>query len=692
MQKIKSILLVTAVTLLLFTRFVNLGWGLPYPMHPDERNMAVAIQGLACHVAWPVSASRVKECLNPHFFAYGQLPLYLSYAGIGLMHLFSPAGAPASFDEAVMALRIISAIASVLTAAVLMNILFLYVPRKRFAFHFTSFLLIIFSPYFIQFSHFGTTESLLMLCYSTLLYLCLRAIRAKTVSKRQIIALGIVAGVASAVKVSSLLFWFLPAGILAVTAFPNRKLIGTRMIRLCLSLCLLGGTAGLVTLLLSPQNVISLPDFLGALSYESSVAMGTYIAFYTKQFVGTVPVLYQLQFIFPYVLGWPVFLVFAGSFFLLPWDRKHNILRFAFLLYFIPSSATFAKWTRFMAPILPLATVMALLFAYHAATYILKHFSRMGKAAVVLAALLAILPGIAFLSVYTEKDVRFRASEWIYANIEEGQAILSETANVIDIPVPSSSITTRIPQYQYTSFNFYEVDQNPALQDRLAQEIGIAGYIFVPSRRVFANLTCVASKGELILPPASCERATEYPILDTYYRRLLDGSFGFSLKHTETAYPRLSLFGKTIVSFPDESAEETWTVFDHPVIRIYGRSKKNNVRVQGDVPLDFSSYPLVSVRINGVSKKLLVADSPERWSQGLMYARSLEGADGMLFVFPESSPLSFWNKNTVSDLTLYWMRGDTIVGTADMKSIEKTKEVVSFSSPSPVDRVAEILK
>ena len=29
------------IGLLVYSRFINLGWGLPYPMHPDERNMAM---------------------------------------------------------------------------------------------------------------------------------------------------------------------------------------------------------------------------------------------------------------------------------------------------------------------------------------------------------------------------------------------------------------------------------------------------------------------------------------------------------------------------------------------------------------------------------------------------------------------------------------------------------------------------
>jgi len=44
------------------------------------------------------------------------------------------------------------------------------------------------------------------------------------------------------------------------------------------------------------------------------------------------------------------------------------------------------------------------------------------------------------------------------------------------------------------------------------------------------------------------------------------------------SYPKITLFGKTFIEFPDENAEETWSVFDHPVIRIY--KKSSNVKAQ----------------------------------------------------------------------------------------------------------------
>ena len=41
-------LLLLLFLVLIYTRVVGLNWGLPYPMHPDERNMANAITSMTC--------------------------------------------------------------------------------------------------------------------------------------------------------------------------------------------------------------------------------------------------------------------------------------------------------------------------------------------------------------------------------------------------------------------------------------------------------------------------------------------------------------------------------------------------------------------------------------------------------------------------------------------------------------------
>ena len=222
----------------------------------------------------------------------------------------------------------------------------------------------------------------------------------------------------------------------------------------------------IVSIIFSPHNIISFPDFISSIRYESSVALGSYVAFYTRQFVGSIPVIFQLTKIFPYALGWPQYILAILGFFLLSWKNKYiNLLRFALLVYFIPTSFMFAKWSRFMAPVLPIMSVFAVLFLH-------KIFDRFITIIKIIIIIIIIIPGFVYLSIYQNQDIRFEASQWIYQNIPTGSKILSETANVVDIPIQSpNDVRTGfkpVPtNYQYAFFNFYDLDENPDLPVQL---------------------------------------------------------------------------------------------------------------------------------------------------------------------------------------------------------------------------------
>src|SRR3990172_12421402 len=83
-----------------FLRFYNLMHDFPYFFNPDERNMAIAVTRFTlpaklseiplCIISEFFSkpqpkadqpmAETTNDCnLNPHFFAYGQFPLYLAF-------------------------------------------------------------------------------------------------------------------------------------------------------------------------------------------------------------------------------------------------------------------------------------------------------------------------------------------------------------------------------------------------------------------------------------------------------------------------------------------------------------------------------------------------------------------------------------------------------------------------------------
>lgn len=105
----------------------------------------------------------------------------------------------------------------------------------------------------------------------------------------------------------------------------------------------------------------------------------------------------------------------------------------------------------------------------------------------------------------------------------------------------------------------------------------------------------------------------------------------------------------------------------------------------------WDGYESRDMVIEGKSYHLLLADTPEKQELGLMYVTTLEGYDGMLFTFPTLSVKSFWNKNTLVDLQIYWMNDYEIVGTEILPSIYKTGSIKTITSPGPANTVVELL-
>jgi hypothetical protein len=600
------------VGVLVYSRFVNLGWGLPYPMHPDERNMVVAILQMDCDPQGRVGAlDGWLECFNPHFFAYGQFPLFIALA-ISRAHQFVTGtfGESLLYENVTMALRLIAAVASVATGIVSYRIVLLLAPLlsgkkqgrpdDRFVVAGLS-LLFVFVPGLIQSARFGTTESLLMFLYLCLIYGALLVYGGKLRLWQFSAISGALCGVALATKISALPFLAIPALALLSLHIPDWKGFTKHrksvLVKNGLMLARLAGyglgvllLAGLLAVVLSPYNVIRYPDFRSSMQYESGIGFGTILAFYTRSFFDTLPVLFPFSRILPFVFGVPMLALFLAGFAMLPWKtRETALLRMAILLSFVPQAFFYAKWTRFIAPMYPVAAVIAVAFLYMVYARASARWAaqaRLVRGVLALVVFVTILPGLAFLSVYVRPDIRYTASEWIYKNVPENAYLLAETANVVDIPIPVPPDTIPERNYTYISFDFYHIDENPFLAEELRGHIERADYIIVNSRRVFENHTCLdpddPPTGALLsidqtLPvpafgPDRCASfAATYPRLERYYDALFSGELGFDRVATFESYPELRLFGVPLLEFPDEEAEETWTVFDHPVIRIYKR-------------------------------------------------------------------------------------------------------------------------
>ncbi|MBI2023822.1 DUF192 domain-containing protein [Candidatus Giovannonibacteria bacterium] len=95
------------------------------------------------------------------------------------------------------------------------------------------------------------------------------------------------------------------------------------------------------------------------------------------------------------------------------------------------------------------------------------------------------------------------------------------------------------------------------------------------------------------------------------------------------------------------------------------------------------------VKVNGRELKVKIADNERKREEGLQNVPSLDGYDGMLFVFEKSAPVSFWNKNTFLNLDIIWIENNKIIGISYLPKIG-TDGIRIVDSPGPVGAVLEI--
>ena len=206
----------------------------------------------------------------------------------------------------------------------------------------------------------------------------------------------------------------------------------------------------------------------------------------------------------------------------------------------------------------------------------------------------------AFTRIYTQPHSRIAASRWIYANIPAGAAITSESWDdglPLDLDGYSHDRYIGIQTYPYAeddeSKYIGSVDKDgkrvPGLFDQLDQ----ADYVILTSNRVYGSATRLPMR---------------YPALTRYYHYLFSGELGFAQVADITSYP--ALFG---IAIPDQSAEEAFTVYDHPRVLIFKKnaaySRANTERlIAGDVAWD-EVYKLPTIRASKVPTALRLTEA-----------------------------------------------------------------------------------
>ncbi len=527
----------TALVLILvfgtLLRLTNLNWDSYLAFHPDERN-----------ISWAVTRIHFFSQMNPQFFAYGGLPIYL-YRALGEIVARITGDTNWIFDWGHIAVigRYISALLSS------MSILLIFLVGKKIfspAVGLLSAFLLAFSPWAIREAHFATTET--MLVFFLLLLLL--------ISNKKPVLSGIILGLATAAKTTSVLFALIPLTrlVLPLTFF-SRPLKKSQSIRqTILSIFLLTVIAGIIFFLFSPYTILDWQHFKKSMDYESGVALGRFPVPYTLQFLKTIPYIYQLH-----TMLWqagPIAIIGTIGLLLLAFTtikrKNHTFAIFLIfpLIYFLWQGNWFTKFARYNVPLLPFLTISAAWLMIN----IFKKISKkrfywiIGLFAYWIIGLFHLWWGVANWTIYLRPQTRVEASKWMIRNIPSTAIIYTEHWNDgLPVFLPDDPVIS----FQRELLNVYDPDTENKIAT-LTNQLEKGDFIILSTRRIWGTIPDMSDR---------------YPYTSQLYKDLLNGTSDYKEVARFTSYP--SLFGITI---NDDPAEESIQVFDHPTVRIF---KKN---------------------------------------------------------------------------------------------------------------------
>lgn len=548
-------------------RFYRLDWGRPQVFHPDEARVSYAIGDIDRQAAAlrsklargeRVSFRQRIEAYNPHFFAYGSLPLYvtrslhdaLSTAGVYCSRVLQAAGLKRirlSPPDLFVVGRGISAFFDTLTILMVFLIGSRLFSRRAGA---LASLFFAFTVFHIQLAHFITVDVTLASLIAVTIYFCARVMEEGRL--RHYLLTGLCAGLAVATK-----FTALPILIPLLTAHLAFCWRERRFTSLAQWGKLIIGLAALAAFFTAgePFFLLDHREFVRQIREQRDMVQGRWSPPWTYQYEHTVRGLYQLKNLVAYCMGAPLgILLIAGiGYLLVRIFRKPDRGTLLLLAWLIPvAGATVSfkiKFIRYWAPLIPFLCVLGaqgICLLYERARE--RGFGVAVRLAVYATVAFSLFYSLSYMNVYRHEDSRVQASRWMYKNIPKGSRILGETWEFAGLPVGTAEGNQSSLNYTVRQLDIYKPDDRNKAR-YLAGEIAKADCIAIPTKRMYGSILRIPER---------------YPFTANYYRLLFGERLGYKLVRSTTSHPRL--FG---VSFNDDRADESFTVYDHPKVLIF---------------------------------------------------------------------------------------------------------------------------
>ena len=567
-------------------RLYGLNWDGGQWLQPDERQIYFVALGLG----WPQSLAEAfspASPLNPHFFAYGSLPIYL----VRLIALLVAAAAdPDNLHLVGRPLAVLFDLGTIILTYCLARQLW---PTPRAAdaretrvgvdggaIGLLSAALVSFAVLHVQLAHFYASEPLLAFLVMLALNLAVAAARRPTLARAA--ALGGVVGLALATKVSAAplfvvvlaaLYRRAPAqaepGSTDASAISGAR-SDTRYASPSLRLLVAALAAGLAFTLAEPYALIDWPTFLADTVRESQIAWGMLDVPYTRQYAGTLPYLYPAWQLALWGLGVPAgVVVWSGlAVALARWLRRGDQADTLLLAWAVPAlaitGALYAKPLRYLLPLVPVLCLLgARLLVGQPPSVDRPGRARLLRSLTWVLVLLSAAYALAFESVYRSPHSWIAASQWIYRQVPAGNALAVEAWDAaLPLPLELGGRSRRIEEYEVRTLELYDEPDDEAKWALLSAGLASSDYVIVASRRGYGSIGRLPER---------------YPLTSRYYALLFGGELGFELAGEFTRGP--AWLNPSVAPLPGAVArwlvpDESFVVYDHPRALVFYNAQR----------------------------------------------------------------------------------------------------------------------
>jgi YYY domain-containing protein len=575
-------------------RLYGVNWDDNHHLHPDERQITMVVSrlGMPPLAQWPsffappLLSDPTEENpsffdgdtspLNPHFFAYGSLPFYMLRLTTHLLTMPAVLADYMDFwpsaSQFLAGLRRMSdydhitLVGRVLSALIDSGVIYLtYLIGKRVYDRRVGLLaavFVTFTVFHIQVAHFYAVDALLT--FFVLLFFVFAIDFARNGGVRNSILLGASLGLALATKFSAAPLVLVVLGCYLLYVRQQ----GTGYFRQALRLFLFTLLALALTFFFAqPYAVLDFDAFLAGVAEQGRMVRGIADYPYTRQYINTPAFVYQIQHSILWAMGLPLGMVAYCGFGFFLWRvaryrRGMELLMLAWVgPYFLVTGSFMVKFMRYMLPLFPFFFIMGAKMLYSFRGWLEEREGAVARRAsaiwygitgVVIGC--SVLHSLAFASIYSRPHSRIQASDWIYRNLPTGSTLALEHWDD-DLPLRGmvDGQSRSISEYETLKMNLYEPDNEQKFW-HIVNNLGQSDYVILSSNRLYRSIPRLPWR---------------YPITTRYYELLFEEELGFQLLDTFTSYP--ALFG---FSINDDAADESFTVYDHPKVLIFGKTRQ----------------------------------------------------------------------------------------------------------------------